>query len=373
MLLSQRWHASGGASGLRRGKLLKGEERNVVEVWLPGIFPSNYPFAFYKCVTMSGLDSSVKIAGTATRRFAWEQADRLLGRLAFQVGRTIKFHNAEAVHDLRVSIRRFAQALRVLKPCFRGKELRKIRRELKSIMTVAGEVRNHDIALKLLAKSKRAERSGLQPKIQSRRREAERSLATLLKSWLERKSSLKWRGALESAAAEAGADFAKAPTAQTARQMLPGMAQDFFERGDEAASVKAPLRELHRFRLASKKFRYTLELFTALGGAALNPKLEAIRGVQTLLGDINDFETVREMLAQYEGAETVVAWLKKRQRKRLAEFREYWAATFAPPAERQNWIGFLKHLAAEPRAAKKPAGRSGAESRVGGRSRVAVA
>jgi CHAD domain-containing protein len=240
-------------------------------------------------------------------------------------------------------------------------------------MAVAGEVRNHDIAVKLLAKSKQPERTGLQSKIQSRRRETERSLITLLKSWLERKSSLKWRGALERAAAEAGNDFGKAPVARTARQMLPGMTQDFLGRGDEAASVKAHPRELHRFRLASKKFRYTLELFMPLCGTSLNPKLEAIRRVQTLLGDINDFETVRDMLGQYEGAETVIAWLKKRQRKRLVEFREYWATTFASAEERQSWIDFLKHLAAEPRAARKPVARSGQESRSANRSRAAVA
>jgi len=324
-------------------------------------------------VTIARLDSSAKIAGTATRRFAREQADRLLGRLAFQIGRAIKSHNAEAVHDLRVSIRRFVQALRVLKPCFRGRELRKIRRELKRIMAVAGEVRNHDIALKLLAKSKRPERTSLQPKIQSRRQETERSLITLLKSWLERKSSLKWRDALGRAAEEAGEDFGKAPTAQTARQMLPGMAQDFFEGGDQAASVKADPRELHRFRLVSKKFRYTLELFTPLGGTALTPKLEAMRRVQTLLGDINDLETVRDMLGEYEGAEPVITWLKKRQRKRLAEFRGYWETTFEEAQERQNWIDFLKHLAAGPRTSRKPAGRSGAQTPAGGRSRVAVA
>src|SRR5579864_1467532 len=219
---------------------------------------------------MSRLDSSAKTASLVTRRFARDQVDRLLGRLAYQVGRAIKSHSAEAVHDLRVTIRRFVQALRVFKPCFHGKELRKIRRELKRIMTVGGEVRNHDIALKLLAKSKRAQRTGLQPRIQSGRREAERSLVTLLKRWLERKSSLKWRTALESAAASAQADFCKATVAQTARQILPALARDFFEQGDEAAGAKAVPRVLHRFRLTSKKFRYTLELFTPLDQASLN-------------------------------------------------------------------------------------------------------
>jgi CHAD domain-containing protein len=324
----------------------------------------------HKCVTISKLDSSAKIAGTATRRFAREQADRLLGRLAFQIGRAIKSRNAEAIHDLRVTIRRFLQALRAFKRCFHGKALRKIRRELKQIMTVAGDVRNHDIALKLLAKSKRAQGTGLQPKIQSGRREAERSLVTLLKRWLERKSSLKWRTALEAAAAGAQDNFCKAPVAQTARQMLPGIAQELFEQGDEAASAKAVPRELHRFRLTSKKFRYTLELFTPLYGASLNPKLEAIRRGQALLGDINDFETVRNMLGQYEGTEATTDWLKKRQRKRLLEFREYWGATFSKE-ERRSWIDFLKHLPHEQRTQRKPAARTTPESRP--RSDTAVA
>jgi len=314
------------------------------------------------------LDSSAKTASTATRKFAREQADRLLGRLAFQIGRTIKSHNADAVHDLRVTIRRFAQALRAFKPCFQGKGLRKIRRELKQIMAVAGEVRNHDIALKLLAK--RAQRTGFHTKIQGGRREAERSLITLLKRWLERKSSLKWRTALEAAAAQSQDNFCKSPLAQTSRQMLPGFAQDFFEQGDEAASAKAEPREMHRFRLTSKKFRYTLELFTPLYGAPLNPKLEAIRRGQALLGEINDYETVRNMLAQYEGTEAVTAWLKKRQRKRLLDFREYWEATFGKE-ERRSWIDFLKHLGQESRAQRKPAARTVPES--GHQSRAAVA
>jgi CHAD domain-containing protein len=153
--------------------------------------------------------------------------------------------------------------------------------------------------------------------------------------------------------------------------MLPAMAQDFFKRGDEAAGPKAPPRELHRFRIASKKFRYTLELFTPLSGPLLNPKLEAIRRVQTLLGDINDFETVRDLVGQYEGADTLTAWLKKRQRKRLLEFRECWATTFGTDEERKSWVDFLKHLASEPRAAKKPAARSTPEPRAGHRAAVA--
>src|SRR5678815_1939319 len=95
------------------------------------------------------------MAHTETRKFAYDQAYRRLGRLAFQINQTVRSRDAEAVHDLRVAIRRFSQVLRVFKPCFRGKEVRKIRRELKQIMVLAGEVRNCDIALQLMSKSQR--------------------------------------------------------------------------------------------------------------------------------------------------------------------------------------------------------------------------
>lgn len=322
-------------------------------------------------MTISRLDASVKIAGNVTRRFAREQADKLLGRLAFQIGRAIKSRKPDTIHDLRVSIRRFEQALRIFKPCFRGKEVRKIRRELKQIMYLAGQVRNHDLATKVLTNRKRFEGTALQQKIQIRRREVERSLVTLLKSWLDRKSSLKWRAALERAAAATRDDFSKAPIVQTARQTLPGMLEDFFERGDAAAGAKASPRDLHRFRLASKKFRYTLELFTPVYGLSLNPRLDGLRRIQTLLGDINDFETLRNLLRPYEGAEALMGWLKKRQRKRFTEFAEYWSTNFAASEDRQSWIESLKVLAAGPSSTKKPAARSVPESRSLGRGAVA--
>ena len=95
-----------------------------------------------------------------TRKFALDQAERRLGRLAFQINRTAKSRDTEAVHDLRVAVRRFSQVLRLFKPYFRGKEVRKIRRELKQMMGLAGEVRNCDIALKLMAKANRRDIAG---------------------------------------------------------------------------------------------------------------------------------------------------------------------------------------------------------------------
>ena len=108
------------------------------------------------------------------------------------------------------------------------------------------------------------------------------------------------------------------------------MAADFVERGNAASQAKTTTEKLHAFRIASEKFRYTLELFAPLYGPTLNSWLESIKGIQTLLGDINDCVTVTEMLADYKGAGEVAGWLKKRQRRKVEQFSRHWLRIWRP-------------------------------------------
>jgi len=290
-----------------------------------------------------------------TRKFAGQNATRLLGRLAFQMNSTQKAPEAAAVHDLRVSIRRFQQVLTVFKSSFPGKETRKIRRRMKKLMLLAGAVRNLDIALKLLSKSHTEEAAGLLPKLESQRKESGRVLVGALKRRMERKTSLKWRTALEAALASGTSADAGRAVEETARLTLPGMALDFLERGNAAAQSKVSPEKLHTFRLASKKFRYTLELFAPLYGAALNGWLESIKGIQTRLGEINDCVTVAQMLAGYKGVGAAETWLKKRLRRKIEQFSRHWLEEFGHPADVRQRIRCLSHPG---QALKKPAGRS---------------
>jgi len=307
-----------------------------------------------------------------TRKFASDQAGRRLGRLAFQINQTVESRDADAVHDLRVAVRRFSQVLRLFKPCFRGKEVRKIRRELKQMMDLAGEVRNCDIALKLMAKSQSRNTTGLPPKIENFRRKGEQALIAYLRQWVDRKSSLKWRGVVASATATSGEAFAEATIAKTVQRILPRMAEQFFKRGNEAAKTKASPSELHQFRISSKKFRYTLELFTSLYGPAFNASLEKIRRGQRLLGDINDCETVIDMLSQYKSVDGLKSWLKKRQRRKMEQFQRYWTETFAAVGELRKWNALLTRTAGSLRQTRKPPARAAIVSRAVSDSPVAV-
>ena len=85
------------------------------------------------------------------RKFAREQAVRLLDKLREQMTRASDKGDADSIHDLRVAIRRFTQCLRIFKSFLTNGDTRKIRKRLKRIMDRAAEVRDRDVALELLA------------------------------------------------------------------------------------------------------------------------------------------------------------------------------------------------------------------------------
>jgi CHAD domain-containing protein len=308
-----------------------------------------------KRVTIAKLSIADMALTMETRKFAGQNAARLLGRLAFQMNLAKKAPDSASVHDLRVSIRRFTQVLGVFKSSFPGKETRKIRRRMKKLMTLAGAVRNLDIALKLLSKSRAAEAASLRPKLEIQRKESGRVLTGALNRRIERKSSLKWRTALEAALAGGDGADSRMAIAETARGILPKMAADFLDRGKGAAQAKLSPEKLHSFRIASKKFRYTLELFTPLYGTSLNAWLESVKGIQTVLGDINDCETVAQIIADYKGSGPAAGWLKKRQRRKVEQFSRIWLKEFGDAETVRTRIRSLSHPG---QALRKPAGRS---------------
>jgi len=285
--------------------------------------------------------------------FAAEQGTRLLERLAYQAHATIRRRDAEAVHDLRVAIRRLVQVVTVFKPCFAPKASRKIRRRLKELMECAGEVRNCDIALQFLIRPRWSDHATLRQPMEARRKEFEQALAGALKQWVARKTSSKWRTALEAGPASAG--FWHRAVTDTARREMTRMARDFFESGNDAVEAKASGEELHRLRLAAKKLRYTLELFAGVYGPASGTWLEQIREVQTLLGAVNDCRTVRSLVSGMEGTREFEAALKRRQRRKTLEFRQAWREQFSPAVARQ-WTSAMRHPQGLP--VRKPVGRS---------------
>jgi len=131
------------------------------------------------------------------RQYVQEQTATRLGRFAYQVGRASQLLEAEAIHDLRVSIRRLSQCLRAFRQMFPRGKRKKVRRYLRYLMDLAGAVRNHDIAMELLARAGIPAGSTVVQGLRRRRVEAQQALLAALKQWTRADLSRKWRAQLE--------------------------------------------------------------------------------------------------------------------------------------------------------------------------------
>jgi CHAD domain-containing protein len=131
------------------------------------------------------------------RKFAHLQVDTLLRRLSAQVKRTAQSADPDAVHDLRVAIRRLSRALRSFAQFFAGKSWKRIRKRLSLLMEFAGAVRDRDVALELLEKAGGSKRARLTAAWQIERRQFEIDLRAELESWQARKFARQWRKELE--------------------------------------------------------------------------------------------------------------------------------------------------------------------------------
>lgn len=135
-----------------------------------------------------------RAAASATmEQFVREQTAARLDRFAFELQRAAKARDADAVHDLRVSIRRLSQCLRVFRQFFPAREVKRIRRRLRAIMDHAADVRNRDIARQLLKKTGVGTTSSLYLRLGRERKQAERALVNEILRMSRGEFSSRWR------------------------------------------------------------------------------------------------------------------------------------------------------------------------------------
>ena len=136
-------------------------------------------------------------------------------------------------------------------------------------------------------------------------------------------------------------------TGENARLQLPQIAHEFFHSGRSLIQRGASAAELHAFRLAAKRFRYTLELFRPLYGPGLEQRLECVRRIQSVLGKRQDCEVLAQRLrASAERTEGLRRALDKLERQGLKleqEFRAYWLDEFDKPEEELHWARYFAH------------------------------
>ncbi len=153
---------------------------------------------------------------------------------------------------------------------------------------------------------------------------------------MAKKNAQKWKASLSAA--------------ENAKIVLPLLSRDYFSAGRKAVGDKLPADELHQFRLETKQFRYTLEMFQLCYPTGLDQRLAQLRQIQQYLGDISDCLTARDLIRTIQPrrsrqAEAVHAFLDQRAAELVAKFRDYWTSTFDAPGRERNWADYLTRFA----------------------------
>jgi CHAD domain-containing protein len=131
--------------------------------------------------------------------------------------------------------------------------------------------------------------------------------------------------------------------AENASLELPRLARAYFRSGRAIFRAVPAARALHRFRLDTKRFRYTLELFAPCYGPGLERRLARLRKIQDYLGEINDCATARELLGPKRA--TASSFLERRMTAKTGAVRSYWRQTFDADGQERWWTNYLARFA----------------------------
>lgn len=214
----------------------------------------------------------------------------------------------EAIHDMRVAIRRIRSMIRVFLPFYNASVIKPLNRHLREIARALGEVRDLDVfRLRLedyIATRPEAEQEGLQPVLSdwTAREDAARApLLRLLNSAEYRIFLSDFREFVQTPYLGAREDDDPSLMPNRVQDTAPRLIYDHYGavRIYEMHLERATLDELHMMRIETKRLRYTLEAFLeSLGDEALEV-LDATKTLQDFLGNLQDERVAVSMLSQY--------------------------------------------------------------------------
>jgi CHAD domain-containing protein len=239
-------------------------------------------------------------------------------QLAEHLGGVRLGEDIEAIHRARVASRRLRAALTMFRACWKPKQINRWKEQIRQLARNLSEARDHDVLIEFLAASLAGvsdrllvpgiacllnhverQRQWLQPRVLKAidRAESQGVLRAMQDAV---------RGSLE----EAGdvppptsgypvSDYARSQAGKSVRKRLKKLL-------DEAAGLAAPEEHErhHAMRIAAKRLRYTLELARPVyaddpAGSDLANSADAVKSLQTLLGEIHDCDVWVENFAEF--------------------------------------------------------------------------
>jgi CHAD domain-containing protein len=139
--------------------------------------------------------------------------------------------------------------------------------------------------------------------------------------------------------------------AANARHRLPDLVSAYFRAGREFLASRPALAQLHELRLATKRLRYTLELFRPCYGPALDRYMTDLHDLQQALGQLNDCVASRNLLARAMPPsplrDKLERFLDREIAVRAREVRRVWTEQLDATGREVAWVKYLARQARE--------------------------
>jgi len=222
-------------------------------------------------------------------------------------GAALDFSDIEGVHAMRVATRRLRSALRDFLPLMKKRPLRRVRKNLKVIADSLGAVRDQDVAILALEHLQAAGeidqineqiKAGIEKLLAERRTERERAQTNLIQT-LDADALAKLQANFTAALDKAVRKNKQARIVSFNEAGREAVADSLRELCDLGWCVYEPfnVEKLHEMRIAAKRLRYAVELFTACWGERIAPFAVEIAEMQSFLGEVHDCDVWLESLS----------------------------------------------------------------------------
>jgi triphosphatase len=254
-------------------------------------------------------------------------------------------HNEDAVHDMRVAIRRMRAAQRIFGPYFDERAIKPYLRTMRKTASMLGAARDLDVALDLLDKYE----ISLAPVRTAWEKERKEAYAEV-QSWLKDKSYSRFVAAFDRFCRTPGPGIrathaGDAPHGEQVRHVLPAEIFSHFTNMRAYESVidaATSLPILHRLRIEGKRLRYALEFIAHLLDPQITPSLvQDLKTLQDRLGNINDAAVMGERLRRFAkdhpriSVDRALAQLDNVIEEERASFAPLWAAFIGAETRRR--------------------------------------
>lgn len=124
---------------------------------------------------------------------------------------------------------------------------------------------------------------------------------------------------------------------------LEALVEEFFSNGKKAAGSKEE-KELHAFRIAARRLRYTIEILDPKGAGEW---LRRLKILQEHLGQMNDAfvaeRYLRNLPSRSTQARTLPSKLHAEALNHISKFQSTWCRRFGPRTEKA-WLTWARQL-----------------------------